>query len=325
MWCEIKRYPLEVGVITMDFTGLFEGDHRAFNKKFFDWLAQAQDRLRASWNIDDASLCLVLIEIHFNEGLISEKEANSKQNKIFYRSGLKYTDLVECFYGRLLSTRNRNEWVKDFIIYDHLIQKCERTESVAIRYVYDQFKRLLPHLKQYKYELCHLCVYFNRPYRLPQSFWDHYKKSEKYTPSSILLKWLERKKYITAKGPKSLASYRNLVFDCHKLFRYRNFGSTRGIWKEKLIDLPCHADDYLLLIEHFKQNLLSYPWEVEIIEKFIILDSLLVLGEEWFLVDQHLYQDVFNEIKGHLLTAFRVEELQDYIKHFSRPYILFDA
>ena len=57
----------------MDFTSLFKGDHRTFNKNFFDWLAQAQDRLRASWNIDDASLCLVLIEIQFNEGLISEK------------------------------------------------------------------------------------------------------------------------------------------------------------------------------------------------------------------------------------------------------------
>ena len=57
----------------------------------------------------------------------------------------------------------------------------------------------------------------------------------------------------------------------------------------------------------------------------MILDGLLALGEEWFLVDQQLYQDVFNEIKDHLLTAFRVEELQDYIRHFDRPYILCDA
>ena len=114
-----------------------------------------------------------------------------------------------------------------------------------------------------------MCVYFNRPYRLPQSFWDHYKKREKYTPSSILLKWLEQKKYIAAKEPQSLASYRKLVLDYHKLCRYRNSASIRGIWKERLIDLPCHVDDYLLLIEHFKQNLLSYPWEVEILEKIL--------------------------------------------------------
>ena len=63
---------------------------------------------------------------------------------------------------------------------------------------------------------------------------------------------------------------------------------------------------------------------IEIIERFIILDAWLAISEEWFLVDQKVYREVFTALKDHLLQAFRLEELEDFIQTFARPYTLLD-
>ena len=309
----------------MDFTCFFEGDHQTFEKMFFHWLGQAQKRLRTSWNIEDACLCLMLIEIQFNEGLVSEKETNMKQTMIFYRSRLKLVDLIHCFYGRILTATSRNELVKNFVIYDHLVQKLERTESVELEHVYEQFTRLLPHLDQYKSELCHLCTYFNRPYRLPQTYWNDFKKNKNYSPCHILLKWMDRRKYVSAKTTKSNVNYLKPVLAYHQLCQYRKSNIRRQRLKDHIVELPCQYDVYFDVIKQLKTELLNCCCEIKIIEKFIILDGLLSIGEEWFLVDQQVYQSVFTDIKEHLLEAFRFEEIVDFLRIFERPYIMFDG
>ena len=308
----------------MDFKSFFEGDDKAFNKDFFQWLVDARNRIDHSWTIEDASLSLVLIEIQFNEGLVSERESDLKQADIFYHSRLKLSDLICFFYGRILTSGNRNELFKNFIIYDHLIQKYERTESINIKHVYEQFRELVPHLDKFKYELCHLCTYFKRPYRLPQSYWDVYKKQISYSPVAILLMWLERKKYVAPKNTRSLANYRHQALNYHQLYISRKQGSQR--YKRKMIrlELAWQSDEFFYFIEHLKADILECCCDIEIIERFIILDACLAIGEEYFLVDQKVYQEVFTVIKDHLVQAFRLEELEDLIQTFARPYTLLD-
>ena len=311
-------------VYVLDFKSFFDGDHKAFNEDFFQWLVDARNRLDHSWTIEDASLSLVLIEIQFNEGLVSERESDLKQADIFYRSRLKLSDLICFFYGRILTSEHRNELIKNFVIYDHLIQKYERTESANIKHVYEQFKGLVPHLDKFKYELCHLCSYFKRPYRLPQSYWDVYKKQTSYSPMAILLKWLERKKYVAPKNTRSFANDRNQALNYHQLCSFRKQGSQRYRRTMIRLELAWESDEFFYFIEHLKAEILECCCDIEIIERFIILDAWLAIGEEWFLVDQKVYREVFTALKDHLLQAFRLEELEDFIQTFARPYTLLD-
>ena len=95
--------------------------------------------------------------------------------------------------------------------------------------------------------------------------------------------------------------------------------------KKTLEALAMPADEIPAVLDLLEEQLLATCSRAEILDYFFVLEGLVVCAEEYWLRSTDESQSRFLSLRAHLLEGFSLNELEDYIAIFKRPYLLLDA
>ncbi|MAD61801.1 MAG: hypothetical protein CMH49_09885 [Myxococcales bacterium] len=295
-------------------------------KFWIDWKEQATKSLKSRWAIEDTGILIAFFEQTVKFGLCSPREADKQVTKVIKPTRLSLVSMAKYFHAQVLLSESRDQSLRSFLLFDGLVSYLERHYHPQSPALIESAEKLFPYLEDYRQELASICDIYGRPYLLPKRFWMSYQpRLTGFTPSRPLMRHFMNKS--PNLHPQTIEDVD--FFRKHAQSTLRNYHlrlKSKSLKRKKLLaSLQMPADEIPYLLNHLEEKLLATCSRAEILDHFFVLEGLLICAEEHWLRPINESQIRFNELREHLLEGFSLNELEDYISIFKRPYLLLDA
>ena len=298
-------------------------------KFWLHWKEESVKSLKRGWTIDDAIALVAFFEYTIATGLSTPREADKQLRKVLKPTRLTIVSMSKYCQAQVVLAEGREMTLRAFLMFDSLVSFLERHYHPDSEAVFESFKPLIPHLEEYSEAVCSWCEYAGRPYLLPEEFWRSYDSPimgfSLYRP---LAQWfINRPPNL---HPKTIGVSDLFRADAQTALtrrRHRPLGRVRkgDRTDERPLKLSCAEDELLDVLSLIESQLIESCSRLTILDSFSILEGLLLIAEERWLVSEEDSKARFKRLRSHLLEGLTFVELKTHIELFGRPYNLLDG
>ncbi len=297
-------------------------------KFWLRWKEESVKSLKRGWTIDDAIALVAFFEYTIVTGLCTPREADKQLRKVLKPTRLTLISMTKYAQAQVLLSEGRDSRLKAFLMFDGLVSYLERHYHPDTEEVFEKFTSLIPYLSDYPEELCSWCEYAGRAYLLPSELWGQYESPiPNFSLSRPIIRWVKNRQ--PNLHPQTIGLIDLFRADAQAALtrNQRTFKGRHSKTKhdDKLLELSCPEEDLLSVIKLIEVALMECCSRLTIIDTFAILDGLLMIAEERWLMDIEQVCNTFSHARDQLLEGFTFAELQDYLETFDRPYRLIDG
>ena len=291
-------------------------------KFWINWKETAVQNLKKRWSIEDAGILIAFFEQTILAGLCTPRAADKQVIKVIKPTRLSLLSMAKYFQAQVILSESRESILKSFLIFDGISSYLERHYHPQSEALCEDFQKLIPYLSDYREEVCSLCDVYGRPYLLPNEFWQSYKSTSAFYPlRPIIRHFLNRVPNLHPENIEIVDFFRDYA---RKAIRIQ-YNKSRGRQTHTLLPtFPLPKKELMATIEQLEVKVLESCSRYTILDRFLVLEGLLMSLEEHWFIDSKESHNRFKSLRSHLLEGFTYLELLDYIKVFQRPYQLTD-
>lgn len=295
-------------------------------KFWLHWKEESVKSLKRGWTIDDTVALVAFFEYTIATGLSTPREADKQLQKVLKPVKLTIVSLIKYCQAQVVLAEGREASLRAFLMFDGLVSFLERHYHPDVETVFESFKSLIPHLKDYHQSICSWCEYAGRPYLLPEEFWRTYESPiHGFTLYRPLVQWFVSRP--PNLHPKTLEMIDLFRSDAQSALRKSQQGgsSPRRNHQDQLHKLSCTEEELRDVIDLVEERLIESCSRITILDSFLVLEGLSLIAEERWLINDSESNQRFFRIREHLLEGLTYTELKAHIKFYGRPYTLIDA